>query len=245
MVNVLIPAPDNARADGVAYADAASTCEYELPPDELHLQDDCPVRVVPAEALQALLKLRQSFATYEKRFGQVSSRDRANILALFSLVEEERTWDQTKRQEYVTWTLIKRRAERKEARAKRSPEEAKRMAKILADHDSAHLERRGRLHTITDQLNGCGSLRVWWDKRTDTLSPGVFAGSFVEALHVLLLLNLASSESVAVCAWCNKRFCRTMTTQDFCSLRCGNNARKARQRSREKENSTYGSRKAR
>jgi hypothetical protein len=236
MIDVLIPVPANAREDGVAYADTPSTSEYEGLPDE-GLLHDCPVRVVPAGALQALLKKSPTFAAYEKRFGQVSDRDKASIIALFALVEEERTLDQDKRnsarQEFETWTLIKRRNERKEARTKSSPEEEEKMAQYLADHDMACHKKRERPHTITNQLNGW-TLRVWRDERTDpdTLSPGVLAGDFVGALHVLLLLNLARPESVAECGRCKKRFSRTKTTQHFCSLRCGNNARQARQRIR-------------
>jgi hypothetical protein len=236
-ITVLISVADDARNDGVVFKDAPSPYEFTLPDEVLH---DCPVSVVPAEALQALLKLSRSFAIYEQRFGQVSERDKADILALFSLIEEERNWNPAKRQEFEKWTLAKRRAERKEAPVKLSPEEAERMARYLANHDKACLEKRGCLHTmgglhaITDRLSGWATLRVWRNKRTDTLSLGILAEDFVGALHVLLLLNLANSESLAVCAWCNKRYTRTMTSQNFCSKRCGNNARKARERSRKK-----------
>lgn len=243
MISILIPAPDNALADGTAYADAPSISEYELS-DEHYPQENCPVRVVPAEALQALLKKSRSFTTYEKRFGEVTKAQKASVLALFSLIEEERTLGETKRQEFDTWTLIKRRAERDEAKVKRSPEEAEMMASRLAEHDRAWVERRGRLRTITDQLNGLGTLRIWRDNRTDSLSVGVLADDFRSALLILLLLNLANSESVAVCGWCSKRFTRTKTNMEFCSLRCGNNARKARQRAKHKEMHN-GSRKTR
>ena len=229
MINVLIPV-DSALADGTAYQDPISIHEFHEP----QLEKDCAVKVVPPEALQALLKLSKSFATYEKRFGQVSDRDRAEILALFSLIEEERTWDNAKREEYLKWTLIKRREERKEAKIRRSPEQAVKMARILAEYDKASLEKRGRLRTITDNLNGREFLRVWWDRKNETLSVGVLVRSFRDALTVLLLLNLGNPESVAVCARCHKRFTRTKTTQDFCSLRCGNAARKARQRLKSK-----------
>jgi hypothetical protein len=243
LISVLISENSNAAADGIVYADEPSISEYEVS-ERLHLPENCPVRVVPAAALQALLKQSQSFAAFEKRFGQVSKSQKANILALFSLIEEERTWDETKRQDFIRWTLTKRRAQRDEAKVKRSPDEAERMASIIADHDRASVERRGLLRTITDELNGLGTLRIWRDKRTDSLSIGVLADDFVAALRILLLLNLANSESAAVCGWCKKRFTRTKTNMDFCSLRCGNNARKARQRAKQKE--TYnGPRKAR
>src|SRR5664279_4403579 len=131
MINVLIPAPDKASADGNAYADAIGDYELSI---ELHVQDDCSVRVVPSEALQSLLNKSRSFATYEKRFGHVSNSDKANIRALFSLIEFERTFDPTKRQEFDRLTLIKRREQRKESPVKRSPEESEKMARFLANH---------------------------------------------------------------------------------------------------------------
>jgi hypothetical protein len=234
VISVLIPETSKATVDGIAYADEPSISEYVLS-ERLHLPENCTVRVVPVAALQALLKESQSFAAFEKRFGQVSKSQKANILALFSLIEEERTWDETKRQDFIRWTLIKRRAQRAEAKVKRSREEAEAMANTMADHDRASVDRRGLLRTITDELNGLGTLRIWRDKRTDSLSLGVLADDFVSALRILLLLNLANSESVAVCGWCKKRFTRTKTNMDFCSLRCGNNARKARQRAKQKE----------
>ena len=120
------------------------------------------------------------------------------------------------------------------------------MAISLARHDLDYVESRSLPRAITDRLNGLGTLRIWRDKRTDSLSLGVLADDFVWALHLLLLLNLANSESVAVCGRCRKRFTRTKTNQDFCSLRCGNSARKARQRLKEKEKEIHdGTRKAR
>lgn len=235
-ITVLISVADDARNDGLVFSDAPYASEFEGFPDE-GLHRDCPVRVVPAQALQELLKESRSFAAiYEKRFGQVSKRDKADILALFALVEEERNWDPAKRQEYENWTLEKRRAEREEAGTRRSPGEDERRARFLANHDMACLEKRGSVHTvggmhaITDRLSGWATLRVWRDKRTAALALGILAEDFVGALHVLLLLNLARSESLAVCARCRARYTRTMTTQNYCSLRCGNAARKARQR---------------
>jgi hypothetical protein len=156
------------------------------------------VRIVPAAALQALLKQGQSFGLFEKRFGQVSKSQTANILALFSLIEEERTWDQGKRLDFAKWTLIKRKAQRDEGKVKRSSDKGDEMARILAEHDRASVDKRGRLRTITDQLNGLGTLRLWRDKHTDSLNVGVLAEDFLSALLILLLLNLANAESVAV-----------------------------------------------
>jgi hypothetical protein len=105
------------------------------------------------------------------------------------------------------------------------------MARILADHDESVLKEEGLEWTIAERLSGLGSLHVW--RMGDSLSPGIFVESFLGALYVLLFLSLEDPISIAVCGWCNKRFTRTKTTQAFCSLRCGNNARKARQRLKE------------
>jgi len=64
------------------------------------------------------------FKRYEKQFGKIHNSKRAEVLALFSLIEYELTFDQNQRQAYEASKLAQRRAERQEARVKRSPEEA-------------------------------------------------------------------------------------------------------------------------
>ena len=220
MINVLIPAKDGARADGHAYADAPNTSEYEFLDG---LLEDLPVTVVLPDSLQALLEPNPRFAKYEKQFGKVPDSDREELLALFHLIEEERTFDQSHRRAYEAHKLAQRKAERKSS---------KRMAEVLFESDKKSLERKGRVRTATDALNVGSVIRVWWDKRNDTLSPGILVDGFRDALKLLLLLNLGNADSIAECGWCHKRFTRSKVAQLFCTLRCGNNARQARLRAR-------------
>jgi hypothetical protein len=230
MVSVLIPAAKHRH--GVVLADAPCLCEHEIHHAD-ELRDDCPVWAVPMGALQALLRRSSSFAAYEKRFGQVSDSERAGILALFSLIEHERTFDEAKLRSWRDWIFIKHKKEREEAHVKHALEESDAMARRLSRCDTDALDRGGAVRSIANTLSG-GILRVWRDERSDILAPGILVNDFREALHVLLLLNLASPESLAQCGKCGKQFTRTKVTQQFCSLRCGNNARKTRQRLKQK-----------
>src|SRR5215469_7958170 len=108
MISVLIPATEETRADGIAHY-ILDVDSGESVFDDHEILQGKPVQVVPAGALQALLKQSRSFTAYERRFGKVANSERARLLALFSLIEEERTWDPAKRQDYMDWTVAKRR----------------------------------------------------------------------------------------------------------------------------------------
>lgn len=207
-------------------------------------EDDRQVKVVPFDALQALLKLSKSFPEFEDRFGRVSKREKAHIVATFKLIEEWRSGDRAKREEYLGWKRSQINAFVKEYADKGSPLGSE-FAQHLIDSDKERVEGQSLQCTVTDLLNRRADVRVWWNAHTQTPCPGIFVENFVEALFVLLLLNLSNAVSRAVCP-CGKAFTRTKTTQVFHSARCGNRDRKARQRSRERdEEAKRGTQKAR
>ena len=210
-------------------------------PDPLYVQPDPePVCVVPPDALHSLLAQQgKKFAGYEKRFGTVPDRDRANLLALFNLMEGVRTGHERYEQKYLGFTGVVRRIvplkEKVNVLDLLHLEE-----KRLKDHDAAKT-----LSSAFKLVSLIAYLMVWWNETTKTLEPGLYTSSFSDALFALLFMSLQTSASPAICGRCKKRFTRTKTTQIFCSAKCSANERKARQRSREKESSTRGTHKTR
>ncbi len=69
----------------------------------------------------------------------------------------------------------------------------------------------------------------WKDKR---LSPGLYCENMAAALAALLFSYIASPQGLAICERCYSAFTRTKRVQRFCSLRCGNADRKARERAK-------------
>ena len=64
MIPVIIPVEKRSLAEGIAFADLPNISEYAYWQDEL-LSEDTPVRVVPRQALQALLR-QKGFNRYER-----------------------------------------------------------------------------------------------------------------------------------------------------------------------------------
>ena len=97
------------------------------------------------------------------------------------------------------------------------------------------LARRIRfpLSEIARQLNA--RLRqvkfvIWWVERERKFAPGFFCENAAIAFAALLVASVASPEGLGVCERCGARFSRKKRIQRYCSLRCGNAARKSRQR---------------
>jgi hypothetical protein len=73
---------------------------------------------------------------------------------------------------------------------------------------------------------------VLWVERESVFAPGLYCDNMTTALATALFSQVASPQSVAICERCGNHFTRTKRAQRFCSLRCGNADRKARQRER-------------
>jgi len=201
MIPVIIPAEKHAPADGIAYADAPNTSEYAYAEDEV-LSEDTPVRVVPSEALQALLRLK-GFNRYERQFGQrVSESIRARLLGMWKLVEAIRSGNLAKEEEYLCFMLAAHRADRKQSKAKRSDLDA--MIRIFRKRDQSELDKLGPVGVLRRKLPR-PPLVLWANKQAGTLVPGIFAGSFSDSLFAHLFLSLQSPEGWATCVNCGRQ----------------------------------------
>jgi hypothetical protein len=117
---------------------------------------------------------------------------------------------------------------------------------VLAQLDEKRVAEQEPVKALSSVLRLIGlvsELIVWQNAKTKALEPGIRVETFSNALLALLFLSLHNSESLAICP-CGKRYTRTKTTQIFCTARCAARERKARQRSREKED-TNGPQKTR
>jgi len=244
MIPVIIPTPNGIACDGVLYGNLPTLVDYASLAHSHEPEDDRRVTVVADDALQNLLKPSKAFARFERRFGDVSDVERARINSTFRLIEEWRAGNPHKRVEYLAWMRLGINTLHKELGAKGSPLPES-FTDSLTKRNEELVKAQGPARTVSDLLNRRGELRVWWNAQLKTPCPGIFVQNFVEALFVLLLLNLTNPEGVAICP-CEKKFTRTKTTQLFCSARCGNKERKARQRSRQRdEEAKRGARKTR
>lgn len=70
----------------------------------------------------------------------------------------------------------------------------------------------------------------WTPKKSGGLIPGLYCDDAFVALVALLASHVNSPQSFSVCARCQKPFYSVKRDQKFCSTRCGNAERKARQR---------------
>jgi predicted RNA-binding Zn-ribbon protein involved in translation (DUF1610 family) len=121
------------------------------------------------------------------------------------------------------------------------PGEIEKLKQFFYEHEGGILKRKGERKVIAQALSDTGRLRLWQREEDGALCPGLLAGDFTNSLFVHLCLSLSDSEGLAICGACGKKYRRTKTTQVYCSPKCGNRARKARQRAKEK----HGTRKKR
>lgn len=73
---------------------------------------------------------------------------------------------------------------------------------------------------------------LWLSLKAKGLLPGLYCGDMAAALAALLLSRVASPKAVVLCGRCGTPFVRGKRVQRFCSLRCGNADRKARERAK-------------
>jgi hypothetical protein len=71
---------------------------------------------------------------------------------------------------------------------------------------------------------------LWWVETEKRFAPGLYCDDIATALATALFSRVVSPQAVAICERCGNQFIRTKRPQRFCSLRCGNADRKARQR---------------
>jgi hypothetical protein len=110
--------------------------------------------------------------------------------------------------------------------------------KYLRDAVESLLKRkRYPLSELSRQLNAHARRArfvLWWDESKGKFAPGLYCDNLATALATALFSRVVSPKSLAVCQRCGNPFIRAKRPQRFCSLRCGNADRKARQRERAK-----------
>ncbi|HXX17225.1 MAG TPA: CGNR zinc finger domain-containing protein [Candidatus Eremiobacteraceae bacterium] len=205
--------------------------------------EDMPVRIVPRDAVKGLFDRKiweRVNSEFNQAFNAISKDALTELKALVLLFQAigNKSHDDLK-------SYIKRKA----------PIEAARNEQLIAgllaklgekkpSTDSAAKEnylanavrslwRRTRhpLSELGRQLNAHARLArfvIWWDESAKKFSPGLYCTDFVTALAIALFFRDA-----AICERCGTWFIPTSKKpQRFCSLRCGNADRKARQRER-------------
>ena len=206
---------------------------------------DFAVRVIPRNAVEAIIdpKRREEInQKFNQAFKTVSEDALTDLKALVFLLQaiEGRSHETLKT--YVKW-----KAPLEAARAEKG------ISTLLAklgdtkprDSDAGKdkyltnavrsLLRRTRypLSEFSRELNAHARLArfvIWWDERSKKFVPGLYCKDMATALAIGLFFRQAG-----VCLRCKNWFIPTSKKpQRFCSLRCGNADRKARERERDK-----------
>jgi CGNR zinc finger len=208
---------------------------------------DLAVRVLPFDSLESLTS-GKTMAALQREYNVVSEGARLQLIALLTLTQAIRTRDLAHLKTYLNLKVaeemggFKRQQEklRKSLRGwpdltmLRERDEIRRRRTAIATRIRHPLTELGR------QLNeAVKKVRfvIWWNERKRSFEPGLYCENVATALAVLVFTRITSPRTLAVCqrAGCGKRFIRTKQSQKYCSLRCGNAARKARERAKRKE----------
>jgi len=203
---------------------------------------DIPVRIIAPSGFGEFLADRpRSGDTH--RLPAVPPRQRAALLALLRLTQAIQTRDRRSLRTFVKLQFAEevRRGIEKDAEMSRAlganewppgtwslPDIRRHVAKSLRGRIRFPVSELGRL------LNG--RLRkarfvMWWVERDKKFAPGIFCEDMATAFAALLVARITSPEGLAVCERCGTQFVRKKQGQRFHDLKCGNAARKARQRS--------------
>jgi hypothetical protein len=203
---------------------------------------DTPVRVLPLDAPEMLGDSARAL-NLEREYNVVPQRERAGLMALLRLTQAIQTRKYSHLDAYArlqTEVEIQRWLDHeKELRAALGQRNWKLPDRAKIDEEKIRskmrLDRRIRypLSEASKELNR--RLRhvrfvIWWSKCERKLVPGLYCEDMTTALAAVLFSRIASSKGLTVCVRCGKRFVRIRKNQTHCSLRCGNAARKARQR---------------
>ena len=203
---------------------------------------DIPVRSVPLRAL-GIFEKKSSIAKLEREYGTVPESARLGLIALVELAQaihardikslsryaQLKAVDETKKEELNLKSLMPEAftLENKQARF------AKKKSVVLRRVRTPMVEF-GR--EIDERTRGARFV-LWWNEGEERFEPGVYCENMATALAVLIFSRISSPRTLAVCPRqnCGRRFVRIKQNQQYCSLRCGNAARKARQRARQKK----------
>jgi hypothetical protein len=179
---------------------------------------------------------------YNNAFNAVKSDEFAEVAALYVLACAIKNKDYQLLRRYII-RLAPVEAQRYErnirqvleslGEATRAPSEAEKKDDLLNAMRGLLRRTKYPLSELARKLNARlkkARFVLWWDERSKRLVPGLYCETMETALAALLFSRFASPEAIAICARCGNTFIRKKRMQRFCSLRCGNADRKARQR---------------
>jgi hypothetical protein len=208
---------------------------------------DIAVRVLPLDAPEMLSSMAAT-ERLDNEFKTVPQRQRAGLLALLRLVQAIQT---RSHKHLAAYSNIQSEIEIQRWLAKqkefvaafgprrwRMPTNAQ--VETAKSEVAAQIRGRARfpISEVSRHLNRYlrrARFVIWWSEREQQLLPGLYCKDMATAMAALMFSRVASTKGRAVCGRCGKEFVRTRRTQTFCTLRCGNAARKARQRADQRE----------
>jgi hypothetical protein len=209
---------------------------FILPPDGLQIE----AQILPIAAAEGIFDAKKRRA-YSRVYDKISPEELAELQALLLLISAV---------EQPTKEVVKQYLERM------APLEVKRAVERLVEglrqwggsvsEQQKEIERARVLHQLQErikfpwhelnwQLNGWlkkPSVVLWLRSRDKRLSPGLYCRNMAAAVAALLFSRIASPQAISVCQRCSSPFVRIKRVQRFCSLRCGNADRKARERAK-------------
>jgi hypothetical protein len=211
-------------------------------------RNDIAVRILPLDAVAGLFdpkRKEEINREFNQAFKAVSKDVLDDLKALVFLIQAIQG-----RSREMLMNYVKRKAPVEAARAeqhvanvlaelgerKPRPANGSESGRYLRDAvDSLLKRRRYPLSELSRQLNTQARRArfvLWWNESKRKFAPGLYCDNMATALATALFSRVVSPMSLAICQRCGNPFIRSKRVQRFCSLRCGNADRKARQRER-------------
>lgn len=205
--------------------------------------EDIAIRIIPRNAVEGLFDCKRKEEInrdFNQAFNTVSEDALTDLKALVFLFQAIESRSHETLKTYVKWKapVEAARAEKHVSKLLAELGESKQGAVSDTEKDRYLLDavrnllRRTRypLSELGRQLNTHARLArfvVWWDESKRKFAPGLYCKDMTTALAIALFFREA-----AICERCKNWFIPTKAVQRFCSLRCGNADRKARERER-------------
>jgi len=229
-IPVLVPAVPHVKRDGTIY----QTADYDI-----------AVRILTLTDPEALL-IENPKTSHDEEFQRVGRRQQVGLLALLRLTQAVQTRNPADLKAYLRlesadeisrWVDSQSKL-RSALGARNWPKPKRKDVEAAQESIVRSVARRIRfpLSEIARQLNARlrqAKFVIWWVERERKFAPGIFCEDAATAFAALLVAHVASPEGLGVCERCGTRFSRKKRIQRYCSLRCGNAARKSRQRAGE------------
>jgi hypothetical protein len=241
LLPILIPVAEPKQADGMTFLDGGPVYGRLLPPEILEV-----------------FEVQNARRALQKRYGRIANSQWAGLKAAIALLQATEKRDPRYLRDYITAQASAEVFEEEELIERMSslfvPEARKAFASMQAtvrelekrtwSEEAEKLKKRtiatGRLAPHGElllQLNRWvrgARFVMYLDRKQARLLPGLYCPDPGTGLAALIFNRVPTPKGLAVCrrASCRKSFLRTRSGQQYCSLRCGNADRKARERRR-------------